>query len=655
MKGAYPHEEAGFRAVARTLADAVLVMDGGGRILFTNGEVEPIFGYRPEELVGESADRLFEEGGQDAHHAALARVGSDPESPAMLDRIRIGGVRKDGGAVPLEVTYGAYAKDGTRFYTGVVRDLSEEHRTESRLRFQSRLLDAVGEAVIATDPAGRILYWNAGAERLYGWGSKEVIGEVIDEVTPAGVSRSQATAIMDRLREGESWTGEFLVRDRDGREFPVAVTDSPVFDEDGAIVGIIGTSKEISTRKRAEDAQRFLAEAGRVLSSSLDLQTTLSRVSRLAVPTLGEWCFVHLFETGKDPAPVAHCTPAGEEDEASELESIMAVPGGVLASVLPSPEPVALAPGHPALSADARSRLEALDIRELLVVPLEVRDAPLGVMTFARPARSRPYDEEDARLAAELALRAASAIDNARLYRDREESDRAKTDFLAVVSHELRTPLNAITGYAELLVGGISGPLNETQQNQIERIRVSAGHLAQLIDEILTFARMEGGRETVEPERVDAAQIVREAAMVLQPAARAKELPLTVDVPAGAVEIFTDPGKLRQIVVNLLSNAVKYTDAGMVEVTLRATADGIELTVSDTGIGIPPEEQERIFEPFRQVQSPNTRTTGGTGLGLSVSRRLAHVLGGRISLQSAPDEGSTFTVQIPSRPASTAG
>ena len=642
-----------FEAVARSVPDGVLVLDASGSVVFANDEVGRIFGYGPRELIGGPASRLFADPAEPGA-AAVERLGGAAEAGPGLERFEVTGARKDGAEVPLHVTYGTYEQTGDRFVTAIVSDLSERRRTESQMRFQARLLDAVGEAVIATDPAGRILYWNAAATRLYGWRPEEVVGRQVEEVTPADLTRSLAVELMARLRAGESWSGEFMVQDRDGRSFPVQVTDSPVLDDDGTLVGIIGTSKEISQRKRTEESQRFLAEAGRVLSSSLDHQTTLSRVSRLAVPMLGDWCMVHLLDDpegelppAEGPVPVAHCAPPGREEDTPLLEEVLTGEGGVLASVLPASEPLRLERSHAVVGAAAATRLDAIGIRELLVVPLASRNLPLGVMTFGRDASRPPFDAEDLRLAAELALRAGAAIENARLYREAEQSDRAKTDFLAVVSHELRTPLNAITGYAELLTGGISGPLNEKQAGQIERIRVSARHLAQLIDEILTYARMEGGRDEVELAATDLSEIVREAVSVLRPAADSKGLPLNIEAPESGPEIRTDPGKLRQIVVNLVSNAVKYTDSGSVTVTVRPEEGGVELAVKDTGVGIPTQEQERIFEPFRQVQSPNTRTVGGTGLGLSVSRRLVHLLGGDIHVDSEPGAGSTFTVWLP--------
>lgn len=643
-----------FRTFARTMPDATFLIDADGRIVFVNDAVRTVFGYGPEELQGRLLEDLTPDHHREAYREGLRRLLEADRQPDPWERVRMVGLRKDGGEVPLEVSYGSYEKEGRRFITGIARDITDRRQTERRLRFQASLLDAVGEAVIATDLDGKILFWNAFAERLYGWSAEEVTGRDITEVTPTEMSRAQAREIMDRLRAGESWAGEFMVRDRSGREFPVFVTDSPIHDASGRLIGVIGTSKDITERHRAESAQRFLADAGRVLSSSLEYESTIPAVAQLAVPLLGDWCVIHLAGgDGDHPLAVApdSVSAGAGPSPLPVLQQVLTGPDGLMAEMLPRTRPLRIRPGDGTPAARSAAPLRDVGIRELMAVPLRSREHALGLITFALTSAGRSYDETDEWLATELALRAGSAIDNAHLFREAQESSRAKTDFLAVVSHELRTPLNAITGYADLLRTGVSGDLNDQQKRQLERIKVGAQHLAHIIDEILAFARVESGRETVELERTDLGQIAREAAVVLEPEARRKSLELRVDVPDPGPQLVTDAPKVRQILVNLLSNAVKYTEEGGVRVTVRELPDAIEVAVSDTGIGIPAEEHERIFEPFRQVQSPNTRTIGGTGLGLSVNRRLTQLIGGTLTVESAPGAGSTFTLRLPRDPA----
>jgi signal transduction histidine kinase len=251
---------------------------------------------------------------------------------------------------------------------------------------------------------------------------------------------------------------------------------------------------------------------------------------------------------------------------------------------------------------------------------------------------------EKARAEAESAMKQAEAA-----RAEAESANGAKSDFLAVMSHELRTPLAAIMGYQELLADGITGPITEAQGQQLGRIKASARHLLSLIDEILTFTRLDAGRETVVPEMMDIDAALRDACEIVEPLAEAKKLEIKIVSPGPGVVIETDPIKVRQILVNLLSNAVKFTDKGSVTAEGSARGSGATLKVIDTGIGIQPEFLHKIFDPFWQVEQKATRRATGTGLGLTVTRRLANLLGGDVDVNSTVGEGTTFTVTLPAK------
>jgi signal transduction histidine kinase/PAS domain-containing protein len=420
---------------------------------------------------------------------------------------------------------------------------------------------------------------------------------------------------------------------------------------------------EAAARREAQRAERrvaFLAEASGVLGAALDYEGNLAAAARLAVPFLCDFCMVDVVDRDGMLRRLAHAH-ADPEGEAILGRTVAyyaraTTPGGPLMDAVLQEEPRVVEVTEEWMAAAARSPehledMRRLGFRWLMLVPLRARGARFGVMTFCSAGSGRRYGADDLVLAQELARRAASAVDNARLYEEAQEANRAKAGFLATMSHELRTPLNAILGYADLLDLEVAGPLADAQRKQLGRIQAGGRHLLQLIEEILTFSRIEAGREEVHWAPADVGEIAREAAALVEPLAAAKRLGFSVRVGDGAGEAETDPGKVRQILLNLLSNAVKFTDAG--EVALEAEADGGGWTVRvrDTGIGIEREHAERIFDPFSQVEQSPSRRVEGTGLGLTVSRQLARLLGGDVEMESVPGVGSTFTVRLPNRAA----
>jgi len=410
---------------------------------------------------------------------------------------------------------------------------------------------------------------------------------------------------------------------------------------------------------RSQVGALLLSDASGVLASTLDYEKTLESIARLAVGELADWCAVDLVQEGGSArqAVVAHVDTA-KIKWARELNKRYppnySGPTGV-GHVIRTGKPEIYAEiSDEMLVTAARDEehltiMRELQIESAIVVPMTARGQTLGAITLISTQKGRRYDDTDLALAMELATRAAIAIDNARLYRSALAASEAKSAFLATISHELRTPLNAIIGYQSLLNEGIDGALNDAQLRQLARIRASADHLLGLIDEVLTFSRVEAGKEVAQPDDLRLRPLVEEAVLMVMPLAEAKGLSLRVDVPDA--QLVTDGVKLRQILLNLLSNAVKFTDRGEISLRARESEDRVEFQVVDTGLGIARENLDRIFEPFWQVEQRPTRRAGGTGLGLSVSRSLARILGGDVTVESRLGEGSTFTVLLPARPA----
>ena len=251
---------------------------------------------------------------------------------------------------------------------------------------------------------------------------------------------------------------------------------------------------------------------------------------------------------------------------------------------------------------------------------------------------------EAARVDADVARREAEAART-----DAETANRAKAEFLATMSHELRTPLNAIGGYAELIEMGIRGPVVAQQVEDLRRIQASQRHLLGLVNEVLNYARIETGTVRYDLTDVPLAAAVAAVEPLIAPQLAAKGLAYAHD-GCGDTPLVAraDAEKLRQVLLNLVSNAIKFTErGGRVEVACAAAGDRVAVRVRDTGIGIPADQLERIFEPFVQVHATLTRTHEGTGLGLAISRDLARGMGGDLTAESTPGVGSVFTLTLP--------
>ncbi|HWH53272.1 MAG TPA: ATP-binding protein [Gemmatimonadaceae bacterium] len=407
----------------------------------------------------------------------------------------------------------------------------------------------------------------------------------------------------------------------------------------------------------SEERLRLLDEASRVLASSLDYQATISTVARLAVPNFADWCAVDVLEDGElKRLALEHADPAKLHRAREIAEQFPPSHDGTtgVTKVIRTGEPEFLPNiSDEMLASMARSEQHLAAVRELginsvIIVPMTARGQTLGAITLVGSRPDREFGETALSLARALGRRAAIAIDNARLYRAALVANEAKANFLATMSHELRTPLAAVIGYEELLVEGIAGSVNDAQRQQLERIKASAMRLLSLIDEILLFARIEAGREEVRIEPVDAKRVVDDAIAFVTPSvADRKDLKVEAEPVDPSIALQTDPGKLRRMLFNLLENAVKFTRSGRIAVRVRRHGELIDFEVQDTGIGVSRENQRLIFDPFWQVTQSTTRAAGGSGLGLSVTRRLAELLGGTVGVESEPGKGSTFRITLP--------
>ncbi|HYW08880.1 MAG TPA: ATP-binding protein [Longimicrobium sp.] len=380
-------------------------------------------------------------------------------------------------------------------------------------------------------------------------------------------------------------------------------------------------------RRRAEESEAIRTVA-RTVSAVQGLQETLAVVVREAARIVGAGaCRVGLLYQNEEALEIV----AVAGPSALAVGTVVPIEGELLEGPMWRGEPAAVTRDGNAAS-----------------VPLRVADETLGVLTAHD--RATPFGPEDMALLTAFADHAAIALRNAQLLEAAQEASRAKSDFLATMSHELRTPLNAVLGHLELLTLEIHGPITEKQGEALGRIESASRHLLGLIEEVLSFARLEAGRAEAHYEESDLCALASEVAAVIEPLATEKRLAFASDPCDPPVLISTDPEKVTQILINLAGNAVKFTEAGEVRIAVSTRGAEIVLAVSDTGPGIEPDDRERLFRPFEQLHSGFSRPHGGTGLGLYLSGQYAQLLGGRIEVESEIGRGSTFSLVLPVEP-----
>jgi signal transduction histidine kinase len=436
------------------------------------------------------------------------------------------------------------------------------------------------------------------------------------------------------------------------------------------------SSAAVARLTESVETQEFLAEGSRILAESMSDQTLLAELAHYCVPALADYCSIYVAdESGAlrrvETAHYDSRKQSAVEELVHRYEYVIDGPGEVPA-VIRSQQPLVIPRlDRASIRGSARDEasrrlLDEVGPSSFLCVPLVARGRAFGAMAFTMTDSGREFGPQNLVLATELARRTSVAIDNAIIYRrsialrlEAQAASNAKSDFLAKMSHEIRTPINAMLGYAELIEMGIAGPITEAQAKHLHRIRSSGEHLTALVNEILDLAKIEAGRMSVEPIVGIVGDVSEASLSLIRPQAASKGIELTARAPTvPPTEYIGDPQRVQQILTNLLSNAVKFTPAGGMVRIEWTTVDApgfapttpstlwAKIVVEDSGVGIAPEDLDRIFQPFVQVDAGYTRSHGGTGLGLTISRTLARMMGGDITLESVVGKGSRFTLWL---------
>jgi len=670
-----------YRRIVELANEGIWTLDALGRTTFVNRQFAQMLGYEPKEMAGRRVLDFCPE----APQPSLLEIGAS--------ELRL--CKKDGKEVWAKISTTAipdeqHAADGLLV---MLTDITESKRAEELVRKRSSELQAVLDnspaLIYMKDQAGRYIFVNRCWSEWFRIPSECAKGKTDFELFPEEAAR-QFTA-NDRAVMENGQTREFEEQSllADGlhsyQSIKVAIKDN-----NGQFHALCGISADITERKAKEEALRQTHRALHVLSQcntavvqATGEQALLNEVCRIAVGQAGylfAWVGYACNDEARTVRPVASAGPGeGFLDRIHVSWADNEYGRGCMGPAIRTGKPVVV---HRMSSNQTfaiwRKELDPLDFQSAIAVPLRQGDAVFGALVI-HSRETDAFDSKEVELIAELgenlahgivALRAqnerAEAIaaleqarseleDRVRLRtaeleeaRDAAQSaDRLKSAFLATMSHELRTPLNSIIGFTGIVLQGLAGPVNDEQAKQLGMVQNSSRHLLALINDVLDISKIEAGQLDIYCASFPMLPAIQKTVSAISPLAQKKGITVRTELSPEVGEIVSDQRRVEQILLNLLGNAVKFTDQGEVAVECRLDHEWIVTTIRDTGIGIDPKHHESIFEPFRQEDTGLARKREGTGLGLSICKRLVYLLGGFISVESALNQGSSFTVRLP--------
>ena len=508
------------------------------------------------------------------------------------------------------------------------------------------------DAVVCIDEAQKIIFFNDGAEKIFGYAAGEILGESLELLIP---ERFRALHAGQVHHFGESGTrarkmgerGQISGVRKNGEEFPAEAAISHVGEEGTQVYSVV--LRDVTERRKAHEAQVFLAEAGETLALSLGAEDTLKTVARLAVPRLADACVVHSYHNDVfKGVAVAHVDPQmAAATERRRIEHPIDYAGDhPVARVIQSRTPLVLT-GENQESLDCLSRSSDIFGKTpsaAVIYPLQARDQLLGVIGFYR--ENGAYDASDVFLTGEIARRAAIALDNARLNDQVRTGIRARDDIIGIVSHDLRNPVNAVKMLTGVMLS--RDRIDHLSQDMIEYatiIRQAAEQMDSLIRDLLDVTRVEAGRLSVDPQPVNTEELLSDSLRTLAPVAEAKGVKLRLAATDELPPVNADIDRIRQAISNLVGNAIKFSAPGG-EILVRAAVsdDDVVFSVADKGRGMTPQELANAFDRFWQSSRTDRQ---GAGLGLAITKGIIEAHGGRIWAASVPNEGSAFHFTLP--------